>query len=176
MLQLLKLSTNLTDWFACVGKPPGLQPGAGYLWVPKPEYRWTPRYPTYKYLKVINQVHRLLNKICSIFLFDNGTFQNEKPGSKFRILGFLRDLHRAPVAKQEAAFFSASSLHRERPMLIPALTLQLYPHPLISPSDLAWLSPKAWCSPPTPRRMGPGSGLEPLGQGIWGILGIQSVV
>lgn len=77
------------NWSACVGKPPRLQPRAGYLWVPEREYRWRPIYPTYKYLKVINQVHRSLNKICSIFLFDNDTFQNEKPDSN---LGFLDSL------------------------------------------------------------------------------------
>lgn len=42
-----------------------------------------------KYLKVINQANRLLNKIYSIFLFDNDTFQNEKPYSTVAFLGSL---------------------------------------------------------------------------------------
>lgn len=54
-----------------------LQPRAGYSWVPEPEYRWRPKEPAYKYLNAMNQGHRLLNKICSILLFDSDTFQKE---------------------------------------------------------------------------------------------------
>lgn len=42
-----------------------------------------------KYLKVTNQGNRLLNKIYSIFLLDNETFQKEKLDSNLEFLDSL---------------------------------------------------------------------------------------
>lgn len=114
---------------------PRLQPAAGYLWVLELEDKWRTRYHMSKYLKVINQANRLLNKIYSIFLFDNDTFQNEKPYSTVAFLGSLgfgtamwspggrRGNHSVPITALPCVY--PSSVHA--PYKQPPLNLSLGP-------------------------------------------------
>lgn len=179
-LQFLKLSTNPRNRFACVDKPPRLRPGAGYLWVPEKEYRWRPIEPVYKYLKVINQGHRLLNKICSILLLDNDTFQKEKPDSHLEFLDSLEFWIGWPRRRP-------ASLPRLCPVRARCLPQPSRPSSVHTPYKRPPLDSSHGPGVAHTRGMVPclggwaqrrhlcvsGSGLGPLGQGIRGILGTQ---
>lgn len=96
------------------------------MWVPEQEDKWTPRYHTSKFFKVINQAHRSLNKICSIFLFNNDNFQNERPDSNVAILGFPGAWHWDVVSSwgvgARPPSFPITTLLCEGTVSIPALT------------------------------------------------------
>lgn len=88
-----------------------------------------------KYLKAIHQANRPINyfKNCSIFLFDNDTFQNEKPDSDLEFLDPLEFCigmwwPRWRRGNQDP-FSSLTALHCEGSVFIQALTTQLCPHP-----------------------------------------------
>lgn len=81
-----------------------------------------------KYFEVINRAHRSLNKIRSIFLFNNDNFQNERPDSKVAILEFPGAWHWDVVSiwggvGARPPSFPITTLHCEGIVLIPALTL-----------------------------------------------------